>query len=49
MWLLFPLGVAVSRLPKKDGDIEDSLRRSLDVLFGEPYWFDAFYYYSAKS
>ena len=43
MWLLFPLGVAVSRLLKKDGDIEESLRGSLDVLFGEPSWFDAFY------
>ena len=43
MWLLFPLGVAVSRLLKKDGKIEESLRRSLDVLFGEPDWFDAFY------
>jgi three-Cys-motif partner protein len=43
MWLLFPLGVAVSRLLKKDGDIEESLRRSLDVLFGESSWFDAFY------
>ena len=43
MWLLFPLGVAVSRLLKKDGDIEESLRRSLDILFGETSWFDAFY------
>jgi three-Cys-motif partner protein len=43
MWLLFPLGVAVSRLLKKDGNIEESLRRSLDVLFGEPSWFGAFY------
>lgn len=43
MWLLFPLGVAVSRLLKKDGKIEESLRRSLDVLFGETAWFDAFY------
>jgi len=43
MWLLFPLGVAVSRLLKKDGIIDESLRRSLDVLFGEPSWFDAFY------
>jgi three-Cys-motif partner protein len=43
MWLLFPLGVAVSRLLKKDGNIEESLRRSLDALFGEPSWFDAFY------
>jgi three-Cys-motif partner protein len=37
------LGVAVSRLLKKDGNIEESLRRSLDVLFGEQAWFDAFY------
>ncbi len=43
MWLLSPLGVAVNRLLKKDGRIEESLRRSLDVLFGESDWFDAFY------
>jgi three-Cys-motif partner protein len=43
MWLLFPLGVALNRLLKKDGNIEESLRRRLDVFFGEASWFDAFY------
>ena len=38
-----PLGRGGGRLLKKDGKIEESLRRSLDVLFGEPAWFDAFY------
>ena len=26
LWILFPLGVAVNRLLKKDGNIEDSWR-----------------------
>ena len=38
-----PPGVAVSRLLKKDGRHRGIPRRSLDVLFGETSWFDAFY------
>lgn len=43
MWLLFPLGVAVNRLLKRNGDIDEILRGKLDLLFGTTDWFDAFY------
>ena len=43
LWLLFPLGVAVNRLLRRDGNIDDTLRRRLDELFGTTNWFDAFY------
>ena len=43
LWLLFPLGVAVSRLLKKDGKINPTWRHRLDVLFGTNDWYDAFY------
>ena len=43
LWYLFPLGVAVNRLLKRDGNISESIRSRLDELFGEQTWFDAFY------
>jgi three-Cys-motif partner protein len=43
LWLLFPLGVAVNRLLKRDGEIPDGWRNRLDVLLGTDRWFDAFY------
>lgn len=43
LWLLFPLGVAVNRFLRRDGQIDDVLRKKLDVLFGTTSWFDAFY------
>jgi three-Cys-motif partner protein len=43
VWILFPLGIAVNRLLKKDGNIEDSWRARLDLLFGTTDWFAAFY------
>jgi len=43
MWLLFPLGIGVSRLLKKDGLIKDSLKNKLDDIFGETEWFNKFY------
>lgn len=43
LWLLFPLGVAVSRLLVRDGNIPESWRARLDTLFGTHDWFDAFY------
>lgn len=43
LWLLFPLGVAVSRLLVRDGDIPESWAARLDMLFGNHQWFDAFY------
>ncbi len=43
MWYLFPLGVAVNRLLRRDAKISSSIRRRLDMLFGTDAWFDAFY------
>jgi three-Cys-motif partner protein len=43
MWYLFPLGVAVNRLLKKDGKINESLRQKLDLIFGASDWYEAFY------
>lgn len=43
MWYLFPLGVAVNRLLKKDGNIHESMRQRLDAIFGTSDWYDAFY------
>lgn len=43
LWILFPLGVAVNRLLKKDGSINPQLRARLNGLFGTEDWYDAFY------
>ncbi|MFZ0428754.1 MAG: three-Cys-motif partner protein TcmP [Acidobacteriota bacterium] len=43
LWILFPLGVAVSRLLRRDGEIRQSIRNRLDTMFGTTDWFDAFY------
>ncbi len=43
LWILFPLGVAVNRLLRRDGRIDEALRHKLDTLFGTSDWFDAFY------
>lgn len=43
VWLLFPLGVAISRLLRRDGEIEEPLRQRLNFIFGDESWFDAFY------
>lgn len=43
LWLLFPLGVAVNRLLRVDGQIDQSIRNSLDEFFGTGDWFDEFY------
>jgi three-Cys-motif partner protein len=42
-WLLFPLGVAISRLLRHDGEIEESLCERLDFVFGDRSWREAFY------
>jgi three-Cys-motif partner protein len=34
LWYLFPLGVGVARLLKRDGKIEESWQKRLDLLFG---------------
>jgi three-Cys-motif partner protein len=41
-WILFPVS-AVNRLLKRDGNIPDPWRQRLDIMFGEPSWFDAFF------
>ncbi|NPU95632.1 MAG: three-Cys-motif partner protein TcmP [Candidatus Omnitrophica bacterium] len=43
MWYLFPLGVAVNRLLKKDGEICDAWKTKLDTIFGTSNWYTAFY------
>ena len=43
LWILFPLGVAVNRLLRRDGQIDDSWRKRLDLVFGTTDWYDAFY------
>lgn len=41
-WILFPVS-AVNRLLKKDGNIPAGWRKRLDIMFGEPDWFDVFF------
>jgi three-Cys-motif partner protein len=41
-WILFPVS-AVNRLLKRDGEIPDSWRHRLDLIFGEEKWFDVFF------
>lgn len=43
LWVLFPLGVGVNRLLVRSGEIPESWRRRLDLIFGTTEWFDAFY------
>lgn len=43
LWLLFPLGVAISRLLRRDGEIDESLCQRLDFVFGNRLWRETFY------
>ncbi|MBN2352785.1 MAG: three-Cys-motif partner protein TcmP [Spirochaetales bacterium] len=43
MWLLFPLGIGVSRLLKKNGEIKEIFRDKLDDIFGTKAWLKDFY------
>ncbi|MCB9444514.1 MAG: three-Cys-motif partner protein TcmP [Ardenticatenaceae bacterium] len=43
LWILFPLGVAVNRMLRKDAQIPEKWRQRLDTLFGTTDWIDAFY------
>ena len=43
LWILFPLGVAVNRLLKRDGQIDQAWRHRLNEMFGTKDWYDAFY------
>jgi three-Cys-motif partner protein len=41
-WILFPVS-AVNRLLKRDGELPTRWRERLDLIFGEPGWFDVFF------
>lgn len=43
LWILFPLGIGVSRLLTRSGDIPAEWRRRLDLLLGTTDWYDEFY------
>lgn len=43
LWLLFPLGMGVSRLLQKNGNIEPKYREKLNELLGTDEWYDRFY------
>jgi three-Cys-motif partner protein len=43
LWLLFPLGIGVSRLLTRTGEIPNGWRRRLDTLLGTTDWYDEFY------
>lgn len=43
LWILFPLGVAVNRLLRRDGQINESWRQRLNDMFGTEDWYGAFY------
>ena len=43
LWILFPLGIAVNRLLKKDGNVDTTVRHKLDRFFGTTDWYDTFY------
>ena len=47
LWLLFPLGIGVSRLLTKSGQIPPAWGHRLDVLLGTKDWFDEFYRFEA--
>ena len=42
-WILFPLGIGVSRLLKNDGDIPETWKTCLTRLFGTDEWYSVFY------
>jgi three-Cys-motif partner protein len=43
LWILFPLGVAVNRLLRRDAQISPAIRKRLNFIFGSPDWYQAFY------
>ena len=49
LWYLFPIGVAINRLLKRDGNISNSVRNRLAQAFGETTWFETFYRISQTS
>lgn len=43
LWILFPLGIAVNRLLKRDGNVGTTVRHKLDRFFGTTDWYDTLY------
>lgn len=43
VWILFPLGMGMSRVLVNSGRIRDSWRRRINALLGTEDWFDEFY------
>lgn len=43
LWILFPLGIGVNRLLRRDAKISEAWQRRLDDFFGTRDWQDAFY------
>jgi three-Cys-motif partner protein len=43
LWYLFPLGIGVARLLKRDGNLEESWVKRLDAVFGTKDWRERFY------
>jgi three-Cys-motif partner protein len=43
LWLLFPLGVAVNRLLRRDSKIDKAVEQKLEKFFGSKDWFQHFY------
>ena len=48
LWLLFPSGIAVNRLLRKDGQIDEGIRETFDQFLGALDWFNQFYEVSEK-
>ena len=43
LWILFPLGMAVNRLLRNDGQIDLAVQNTLNEFFGAEDWFEEFY------
>ncbi|HAB16333.1 MAG TPA: hypothetical protein DCE44_07770 [Verrucomicrobiales bacterium] len=43
LWILFPLGIGVNRLLRRDAKLSEGWQRRLDDFFGTPDWREAFY------
>jgi three-Cys-motif partner protein len=43
LWYLFPLGMALNRLLRRDGNIDVPNRRKIDEVLGTSDWYDYFY------
>ena len=43
LWVLFPAGVGVNRLLRRDAEIDQAWKLRLNRIFGTEQWYDAFY------